>query len=137
MSYIVEEPLDEFVTVYDEVTGGTIYIANRKHLAFPGWLATYVGDSFARIDVSLDAPFQKNKSNAFTHDTFVDRRHLSKFCTMLIDYACVIHLLARVSESRSPLCEQQKSKSVRSPCFFYSARTLKRPRCKMVRSCLS
>ena len=93
MSYIVEEPLDEFVTVYDEVTGGTIYIANRKHLAFPGWLATYVGDSFARIDVSLDAPFQKNKSNAFTHDTFVDRRHLSKFCTMLIDYACVIHLL--------------------------------------------
>ena len=35
--FVVEEPLDEFVTVYDEVTGGTIYCANRKHLAFPGW----------------------------------------------------------------------------------------------------
>ena len=86
--YGIDESEHEFLRCVDPITNGIIYCVNKIHLEKDGWCKKWISNDIHIIDVRKVKPFQ---SNAFTHDSMVDRNKTSKFVDMLIDFACLIH----------------------------------------------
>ena len=84
----IDEPLHELLCVSDPFTNGIIYCMNRQHLRTKGWKEKYLPKDAPIITVYEDKPFA---SEAFTHDSWVDRAKTNEFVDMLIDFACLMH----------------------------------------------
>jgi len=59
--YALEEPFNEYLTVFDPGTGGEIYCVNRQHAYDGEWLKEQNMHDFPQIDVSKNAAFSKEK----------------------------------------------------------------------------
>ena len=133
-SYRIYEPDNQFLRVHDQLTGGWIFVTNKQRGGDHEWRRKYV-DNYEggptgvcpTIDVTQQAPYNDGgKKNAFTHDSFVDQKHVPKYCQLLIDYSCWVHQYLLVNRKVVIYCNNGRS---RSPCVllaFFLLRGMKR-----------
>jgi len=117
----INEPNDEFLKIYDTLTGGWIFICNRSHGIDHNWRRNYLDKNAdgkyttcPTIDVTRQAPYNdgNNDSNKrFTFDSFVDTKNVDKFCKLLIDYSCWMNQLLLVHKKVVIFCKNGRSRS--------------------------
>ena len=117
----INEPNDEFLKIYDTLTGGWIFICNRSHGIDHHWRRKYLDKNAdgkyttcPAIDVTRQAPYNdgNNDSNKrFTYDSFVDTKNVDKFCKLLIDYSCWMNQLLLVHKKVVIFCKNGRSRS--------------------------
>ena len=112
-AYLVQEPWLQYTRLFDQRTQGTIFCTGRQHAENELWCSDTVGNDCPKIDVTKTIPFLRSDSMAFTHDTFVDntKRSQEKFCGMLVDFACLVHLNLLKHKKVLVYCKNGRSRS--------------------------
>ena len=120
-SYGFAEHDDEYLKIYDTLTGGWIFICNRSHGIDYNWRRKYLDrnadgkyTTCPAIDVTKQAPYDDGNNDSkktFSFDSFVDRKNVDAFNKKLIDYACWINQLLLDNKKVVIFCKNGRSRS--------------------------
>ncbi len=120
----MDEPLDEFVRLYDFLTGNQIICSNGKNLKDRFWLQHFqtVNQTNTRnnlkylLNVAEDVVPHLDESQTFSHDDMVGVGELQTRCKIIVQYSTYMHIFLS-SNSGNFLISCLRGRS-RSPCVI-------------------